>query len=579
MRTVDQISGILPALEHSIADSFEDQDLDFKQWDESSIDDAIDLVVKMAICMANGGGGTVVFGIADKVIGRTMAIKGVPLSIDINRLKLAVYDETDPKITPEFQDLFVPEGTGRLLLMQIHPGMPPYTDTKGRGTIRVGKDCKPLTGTMRRKISAETGETDYSAEVIPGDAISKISPSAMERLRQIARAEHAPEDLLHLSDVELLSSLGVVSSGSLTRAGLILGGTEEAIRAHIPGYVWTFLHMRTDTDYDVRVDQTTAIPPSILRIEELITPYNTVDTTQDGMHEYEYPIYPTRAIREVLMNAFCHADFRRAGPIMVKVFQTRVEISNHGGFIGGITPDNILHHTPTPRNHLLVAALIKLHLVNRSSLGIPRIFSAFLMEGKEPPIIEESGESVRVIFRAQMISPYMRSYIAERSPDERVFSVDDLLLIHHLLRHQEIDTAGASHLCQRSEGDVKEILNTLESERIVQRRGTGKGTYWSLSPALSRRLSESGPTEHKRRIDWEVAKTRVLSILKEREEQGMEGLSNQDIRQITLFDRHQVFRLMNELRQENPEISEPGKGKGARYEYHSQEGNADPHAQ
>jgi ATP-dependent DNA helicase RecG len=59
----------------------------------------------------------------------------------------------------------------------------------------------------------------------------------------------------------------------------------------------------------------------------------------------------------------------------------------------------------------------------------------------------------------------------------------------------------------------------------------------------------------------------------------MEGLSNQDIRQITLFDRHQVFRLMNELRQENPEISEPGKGKGARYEYHSQEGNADPHAQ
>lgn len=165
MRTVDQISGILPALEHSIADSFEDQDLDFKQWDESSIDDAIDLVVKMAVCMANGGGGTVVFGIADKVIGRTMAIKGVLLSIDINRLKLAVYDETDPKITPEFQDLFVPEGTGRLLLMQIHPGMPPYTDTKGRGTIRVGKDCKPLTGTMRRKISAETGETDYSAEI------------------------------------------------------------------------------------------------------------------------------------------------------------------------------------------------------------------------------------------------------------------------------------------------------------------------------------------------------------------------------------------------------------------------------
>ena len=87
----------------------------------------------MAVCMANGGGGTVVFGVADQVQGRDKAILGVPPDIDSNLLKKAVYDKTDPKITPVFEELSVPEGTGRLLLMQIYPGMPPYTDTAGRG--------------------------------------------------------------------------------------------------------------------------------------------------------------------------------------------------------------------------------------------------------------------------------------------------------------------------------------------------------------------------------------------------------------------------------------------------------------
>jgi ATP-dependent DNA helicase RecG len=102
--------------------------------------------------MANGGGGTVVFGVNDKVIGRSQAIIGMPVDVDINRLKKAVYDSTDPKITPVFEELSVPEGSGRLLVMQIYPGLPPYTDTSGRGKIRIGKDCQPLTGTLRRRI-------------------------------------------------------------------------------------------------------------------------------------------------------------------------------------------------------------------------------------------------------------------------------------------------------------------------------------------------------------------------------------------------------------------------------------------
>ena len=60
MRTAKDIIELLPELEHGIADDLEDQDLDFKQWDGHSRDKAVRIVVQMAVCMANGGGGTVV---------------------------------------------------------------------------------------------------------------------------------------------------------------------------------------------------------------------------------------------------------------------------------------------------------------------------------------------------------------------------------------------------------------------------------------------------------------------------------------------------------------------------------------
>ena len=39
------------------------------------------------------------------------------------------------------------------------------------------------------------------------------------------------------------------------------------------------------------------------------------------------------------------------------------------------------------------------------------------------------------------------------------------------------------------------------------------------------------------------------------------------VRQITHLDRNQVVRLMKQLREEDPNIKEPGRGKYARYEY------------
>lgn len=528
--------------------------------------DAVSLVVEMAVCMANGGGGTVVFGVNDKAVGRKGAILGVPYDVDVNRLKKAVYDGTDPKLTPVFEELTVPEG--RVLIMHIFQGLPPYTDTAGRGKIRVGKDCQPLTGTLRRRIMVETGETDYTAQEAPGRPEDNISAVTMEQLRKAAAQERAPEELLRRSDLDLLGTLGVIRNGRLTRAGIFLAGKESLIQQQFSGYVWTHLRMDSDTRYSGRADGKDSLPVALSRMTERIMADNPITTLERGLFHFEYRTYPEIALREALLNAFCHADFRIAGPILVKQYANKLEISNPGGFIGGISPENILHHVPVPRNPCLVDALTRLRLVNRSNLGIGRMFEALLIEGKEPPLIREEGEAVKVTFLRRELSASFRILVAEESQYGRILTVDNLLVLHHLLLHPEVDSASVARLCQRQENEAREILTEMElTLGYLERGGAGRGTYWILRPDLHRRLAGPGHPERARRIDWEAAKTRVLSVLMERARKGELGLSNQEIRQITHFDRFQVIRLMKELITENPAIQAPGRGRSVRYTY------------
>jgi len=565
MRTVQQINELLQKLDDCIADELEDQDIDFKQWDTSSEKKSVDTLVQMAVCMANGGGGTVIFGVADRVASRKAAIKGIPPNIDVNLLKKAVYDRTDPKIMPVFDEILVPEGTRRILVMQIHPGLPPYTDTSGHGTIRIGKECQPLTGTLRRKISVETGETDFTAMQVHGSTDKLLSPVALEVLRNIARTENAPDDLMRLSDKELMRALGLARNGNMTKAAILLAGTEDALREHIPGYNWTFLKMASDTDYENRDDRTWAIPASVIRVEEHLLPYNPITTLQHGMFHFEYRTYPEIALREALTNAFCHADFRIAGPVMIKLYQNRIEISNNGGFIGGITEDNILHHQPVARNPMLMQAMTQLRLVNRSNLGISRMYSSLLSEGKEPPIIRENGDSVTLTFYQRELSPAFRLFVAEESQDGRNLNVDSLLILQYLLKHLEIDTSKAATLCQHSEEQTRELLSTMEQATYIERGGKKRGTYWTLSHKLTAKIGEYQNNEQRSRIDWDAAKTRILSILKERARHNEPGLSNTEIRHICHYDRLQAYRLMTELIKENPNIVKDGENRWARY--------------
>lgn len=569
MRELTEVLALLARLDDVEADALESQDIDFKEW---PADDrhAIRLAVDVAVCMANGGGGSVVFGVRDRVVGRAQAIVGIAASVDPHQLKRDIYERTAPKLTPEVFELPVPEGTGRLLLMQVHGGLAPYTTTSGAGTVRRGKDCVPLTGDLRDRLMVERGELDVTAATVSAPVEPMLSATALERLRDMARQEQAPADMLRKSDLDLLAALDVLRDGLLTKAGLLLAGNAEAIARHLPNYSWTHERMKSATVYvdrsDGRDTRELALPLALAAIETRINADNPITTVEHGLYHFEFRAYPTVALREALLNALCHLDLRLASPVLVKQFPRKLEISNPGGLLGGITPANILHHPPLARNPLLVQALSRLRLVNRSNLGVGRMFEAMLIEGKEPPLIIGEDSAVRVVFKRQETSAPFREFIADEGKAGRVLEVDHLLVLRYLLGHTEIDTPTAAELCQRREAEMRDILDEMvRPVDYLERGGAGRGSWWRLKAGLHKRLEGAGHAERDQRIDIDVAKTRVLNMLKQRQQRGYVGLSNAEVRQVTGYTRQQVNRLIHELAAESVQIV--GHGRGARYDY------------
>lgn len=535
-----ELEDILNQLTIKPAREFENEHLDFKQWPDQ-LKEGVNLAVKMTVCFANATGGILVLGVKDDVVGRDDAIIGVPDGVDINELKRRIFEQTSNNHEVDIKAINYTNK--RVVLINIPEATQKYiSDQNGRYTKRVGSNCMPIKGPQNLRWLSE----DISAAKIDDLAFEDaISPSALESVRKIIKEGDAPKELLRLLDNDLCSRLRIIIDGNITLGGLFIAGKSEAIRDRIPVCSWAYRRMISDTEYSLREEGADNLLFALSRLMDLIKAANPIMTVQDGIFHYEFRTFSEIALREALLNAFGHRDFSISGSVMVKHYKDRIEISNPGRFPSGITKDNILHYGSSPRNPHLFEILTRLRLVNISNLGVPRIFRELLSEGKEPPEYEDTGQRIRLTFFGQKLNESFRKYIIELQAGGIDLSVDDLIILHYLQRHPEIDMIIARGIChQRPDTYIREILSSMENRHLLQRRGSGKGTSYLLSIEAYNKLKGDLAYERERKLEDEHLKARILQTLHERD------LTNSQIRTITGLDRYQAIYLMRSLQKE-----------------------------
>jgi ATP-dependent DNA helicase RecG len=505
-----------------------------------------------AVGIGNSGGGWLLMGVSDR-IPRSVLPFDVPPDAELAKLRESVADSAGIHVAIER----VETTDGPVLAMQIppRPRGTLFHTRDGKYMIRLGEGLRGMTLAEIDAIRREAG-TELTAGPVPGALPDLISPAAMEELRRLMQEAGAPADLLGQGDADLLRSLGVVTGeGTLLMAGLLLAGKAEVIRTHLPHAQWQFRRMLSDTQYDQAEDGYDCLPLALKRLRELVAANNPVVTIPVGLVHPEFPRYPTLALREIIVNALAHRDYTVPGAVTLKLYPDRLELSNPGGFVGGVTPQNILHHPSAPRYPAVFNALARMRLANAANLGVPRVFRDLLSEGKEPPTYWCSQHAVGVV----LAGGQTRRAFLELVQHHLDLDVDHLLVLHYLTRHRELTARRAAELCQRPPAVASEILSRLAAHwRLLETGGSGRGRYYRLARSTYESLIGAMDYHVDRRLALENAKARVLAVLAERD------LTNSQIREITQMGRSQALWLMKTLEKQGV-VSLEGKGRASRW--------------
>ncbi|MDO9509076.1 MAG: ATP-binding protein, partial [Thermovirgaceae bacterium] len=118
----------------------------------------------------------------------------------------------------------------------------------------------------------------------------------------------------------------------------------------------------------------------------------------------ERPELPEEALREAVVNALAHRDYRSTANVQIYIFKDRIEIVSPGGLPAGMTEAD-LGIKSIPRNPLLFAMLHRMEAVEHIGSGIKRIRDLCREYGVAEPRIEVSEHWFTMIFLRPGVEP------------------------------------------------------------------------------------------------------------------------------------------------------------------------------
>ena len=121
---------------------------------------------------------------------------------------------------------------------------------------------------------------------------------------------------------------------------------------------------------------------------------------------------PESALREAVVNAIAHRDYRSTANAQLYIFQDRVEIVTPGGLPAGMKEED-LGTRSVPRNPLLFSMLYRMRLVEQIGSGIRRIHEACRDYGVAEPEFQVSSDWLTVLFPrpVEALAPHVTPHV------------------------------------------------------------------------------------------------------------------------------------------------------------------------
>lgn len=486
--TIEQLRNMRESEDHVEFKRCQQGNLSFNGSDKQKPSDRRKCILGYVVALANANGGYLVLGMEDafphKVVGTSQCENA------LGKLENEIYKAL--QIPVDAYELF-DEQNNRVVVVEI-PRHPVGKALRFEDVLlwRSGEELIPMPDKVLFSILQET-DPDYSQAICEGVTIDDLDKEAIDILKEkYARKQNNPT-FTSLSDRQALSDLKLIEGNKVTNAAVLLVGKAEIIQQNFPQA--KVQHEFRTTEGQERFDKRLSfVAPFYILIDQLwkaVNDRNGSVPVQEGAYMFDIPFFNEEVIREVINNAFAHRDYRLASEIVIKQYPTKLSVISPGGFPIGVTLENILTVSSTPRNRLLADVLAATGIVERSGQGMDVIFRLTLSEGKQTPDYSKTNDyQVTAILSATVKDPGFALFIKsiqQELPENQKLSVFDVLTF-----------------CAIREGKQpkdKEIAKRLYSMGYLEKRGKTSAIRY----ILPRRYYEltGNQSEYSELTDWD----------------------------------------------------------------------------
>lgn len=503
-------------------------------------------LAKYCAALANEGGGKIIFGVTDRrprrVAGSTaFEAPGRTVASLVSRLAIQV----------TFEEIQHPGG--RVLVFHVPPrpvGVPIQYD--GVFWSRAGDELRPLSQDRLRRIFQEAGP-DFSAELHPEATIDDLDPALIKRFREMWMRKSGNGALAGITSRQLLEDAELLVGDKVTHAALVLLGTRSALGKRLAQAELVFEYRSSEASipYQQRIEFRCGFLGYLDELWNTINLRNEVLQYREGFFVGDIPAFNEAVVREGVLNALAHRDYRLPGSIFVRQFPRRLEIVSPGGFPPGITAANMLWRQ-SPRNRRIADACAKCGLVERSGQGANRMFEESIKEGKPKPDFTGTDDyQVELTLRGEIQNPAFLGFLQKIGAERlATFGTRDILVLDAVQREEPLPD------------DLKERVPHLLDEGIIERIGRGRGVRFILSRKFHSFLGQHGAYTRRKGLDRETNKALLCKHIEENREKGSPFRELEQV--LPALSRNQVQKLLQELKAEG-RIQVTGTRKAGRW--------------
>ena len=330
---------------------------------------------------ANATGGYLLIGVSDS--GDPVGVK------NHNKLKSEIQSFARSMEPPLVLDI---ESVGNVLVISVPAqNSKPYSFA-GKFYLRDGASSQQMSRDEIREFFFKEGVIHFDETPCELFKLDKdIEPS---KWSQFAKRANIPEDM---SPIPALENLHLLKNKKVTQAGAWLLA-DDITRFNISGNVSCALFMGNDKARILdRKDFSSDVYSMIDSVMAYILSKINTELIIEQVKREERPELPEEALREAVVNALAHRDYRSTANVQVYIFQDRLVIVSPGGLPAGMIEAD-LGKKSVPRNPLLFSILYRMNAVEHIGSGINRIHRACKDYGIKAPIVQVEENWVTLIF-------------------------------------------------------------------------------------------------------------------------------------------------------------------------------------